>query len=149
VPLVFVFALQLLQRLAGAQQSDTTSGENAFLISLMTSIPVRRDLAMTGEITLRGRVWPITGLKEKLLAALRGGIKTVLIPEENAKDVVEIADSIKSGLEIIPVSRMDEVLARAMMRKPEPIEWDETTTTAAAVREEAPVEEEASTLTAH
>jgi ATP-dependent Lon protease len=94
-------------------------------------------------------VWPIAGLKEKLLAALRGGIKTVLIPEENAKDLVEIADSIKSGLEIVPVSRMDEVLARAMTRKPEPIEWDETTTTAAAAPEEAPVEEEASTLTAH
>jgi YVTN family beta-propeller protein len=84
-----------------------------------------------------------------VLAALRGGIKTVLIPEENAKDLVEIADSIKSGLEIVPVSRMDEVLARAMTRKPEPIEWDETTTTAAAVPEEAPVEEEAATLTAH
>ena len=76
-------------------------------------------------------------------------IKTVLIPEENAKDLVEIADSIKSGLEIVPVSRIDEVLARAMTRKPEPIEWDETTTTATAVPEEAPVEEEASTLTAH
>jgi ATP-dependent Lon protease len=94
-------------------------------------------------------VWPIAGLKEKLLAALRGGIKTVLIPEENAKDLVEIADSIKGGLEIVPVSRMDEVLARAMTRKPEPIEWDETTTIAAAVPEKAPVEEEASTLTAH
>ncbi len=79
---------------------------------------------MTGEITLRGRVWPIAGLKEKLLAALRGGIKTVLIREENAKDLVEISESIKSGLEIVPVSRMDEVLARAMTRKPEPIEWD-------------------------
>jgi len=73
----------------------------------------------------------------------------VLIPEENAKDLVEIADSIKSGLEIVPVSRMDEVLVRAMTRKPEPIEWEETTTTAAAVLEEASVEEEASTLTAH
>ena len=119
------------------------------IVSVMTGIPVRRDLAMTGEITLRGRVWPIAGLKEKLLAALRGGIKTVLIPEENAKDLVEIADSIKSGLEIVPVSRMDEVLARAMTRKPEPIEWDETTTTATAVSEEAPVEEETSTLTPH
>jgi ATP-dependent Lon protease len=117
------------------------------IVSLMTGIPVRRDLAMTGEITLRGRVWPIAGLKEKLLAALRGGIKTVLIPEENAKDLVEISESIKSGLEIVPVSRMDEVLARAMTRKPEPIEWDETT--AAAVPEEAPVEEEVSTFTAH
>ena len=77
------------------------------IVSVMTGIPVRRDLAMTGEITLRGRVWPIDGLKEKLLAALRGGIKTVLIPEENAKDLVEIADSIKSGLEIVPVSRID------------------------------------------
>jgi ATP-dependent Lon protease len=75
-----------------------------------------------------------------------GGIKTVLIPEENARDLVEIADSIKSRLEIVPVSHMDEVLARAMTRKPEPIEWDETTTTAPAVPEEAP---EASTLTAH
>ena len=136
----------------GATPKDGPSAGVAMataIVSVMTGIPVRRDLAMTGEITLRGRVWPIAGLKEKLLAALRGGIKTVLIPEENAKDFVEIADSIKSGLEIVPVSRMDEVLARAMTRKPEPIEWDETTTTAAAVPEEAPVEEEASTLTAH
>jgi ATP-dependent Lon protease len=78
---------------------------------------------------------------------LRGGIKTVLIPEENAKDLVEISESIKKGLEIVPVSRMDEVLARAMTRKPEPIEWDETTTAAASAA--TPVEEEASTLTAH
>ena len=136
----------------GATPKDGPSAGVAMvtaIVSVMTGIPVRRDLAMTGEITLRGRVWPIAGLKEKLLAALRGGIKTVLIPEENAKDLVEIADSIKSGLEIVPVSRMDEVLARAMTRKPEPIEWDETTTTATAVPEEAPVEEEASTLTAH
>jgi ATP-dependent Lon protease len=136
----------------GATPKDGPSAGVAMataIVSLMTGIPVRRDLAMTGEITLRGRVWPITGLKEKLLAALRGGIKTVLIPEENAKDLVEIADSIKSGLEIVPVSRMDEVLARAMTREPTPIEWDETTTTAAAVPEEVPVEEEASTLTAN
>src|SRR5438132_2492697 len=117
------------------------------IVSMMTGIPVRRDLAMTGEITLRGRVSPVAGPKEKLLAALRGGIKTVLIPEENAKDLMEISESIKKGLEIIPVSRMDEVLARAMTRKPEPIEWDETT--AAAASEATPVEEEASTLTAH
>jgi len=104
---------------------------------------------MTGEITLRGRVWPVAGLKEKLLAALRGGIKTVLIPEENAKDLVEISESIKKGLEIVPVSRMDEVLARAMTRKPEPIEWDETTTAPATAPEQTPVEEEAATLTAH
>jgi ATP-dependent Lon protease len=119
------------------------------IVSVMTGIPVRRDVAMTGEITLRGRVWPIAGLKEKLLAALRGGIKTVLIPEENAKDLVEIADSIKSGLEIVPISRMDEVFERAMTRKPEPIEWDETAIAAATAPKEARVEDEASTLIAH
>src|ERR1700681_3559514 len=136
----------------GATPKDGPSAGVAMvtaIVSVMTGVPVRRDLAMTGEITLRGRVWPIAGLKEKLLAALRGGIKTVLIPEENAKDLVEIADSIKSGLEIVPVSRMDEVLARAMTRKPEPIEWAETTTTAAAGPEEAPVAEKVSTLTSH
>ena len=113
----------------GATPKDGPSAGIAMttaMVSAMTGIPVRADVAMTGEITLRGRVWPIAGLKEKLLAALRGGIKTVLIPEENAKDLVEIADGIKSGLEIVPVSRMDEVLARAMTRKPEPIEWEET-----------------------
>ena len=136
----------------GATPKDGPSAGVAMataIVSVMTGIPVHRDVAMTGEITLRGRVWPIAGLKEKLLAALRGGIKTVLIPEENARDLVEIADSIKSGLEIVPVSRMDEVLARAMTRKPEAIEWDETTIIAAAVPEEAPVDEEASTLPAH
>ena len=97
----------------------------------MTGIPVRRDIAMTGEITLRGRVLPIGGLKEKLLAALRGGIKKVLIPEENAKDLVEIPDNVKSGLEIVPVSRMDEVIAHAFVRMPEPIEWDEEKAAAA------------------
>src|ERR1700688_1642309 len=136
----------------GATPKDGPSAGVAMvtaIVSIMTGIPVRRDVAMTGYIPLRGRVLPIGGLKEKLLAAARGGMKTVLIPEENAKDLVEIADSIKSGIEIGPVSRMDEVLARAMTRKPEPIEWDETTSTATAVPEEAPVEEEASTLTAH
>src|ERR1700729_1687157 len=136
----------------GATPKDGPSagvGMVTAIVSVMTGIPVHRDVAMTGEITLRGRVLPIAGLKEKLLAALRGGIKTVLIPEENAKDLVEISESVKKGLEIVPVSRMDEVLARAMTRKPEPIEWDETTTTPAAAPEEAPVEEEASTLTAH
>jgi ATP-dependent Lon protease len=136
----------------GATPKDGPSAGVAMataIVSVMTGIPVRRDVAMTGEITLRGRVWPIAGLKEKLLAALRGGIKTVLIPEENAKDLVEISESIKKGLEIVPVSRMDEVLARAMTRKPEPIEWDETTTTATAVPEETTLEEEGATLTAH
>jgi ATP-dependent Lon protease len=96
------------------------------IVSVMTGIPVRRDVAMTGEITLRGRVLPIGGLKEKLLAAARGGMKTVLIPEENAKDLVEISDTIKKGLEIVPVTRMDEVLKRALVRQPEAIEWDES-----------------------
>ena len=114
----------------GATPKDGPSAGVAMvtaIVSVMTGIPVRRDVAMTGEITLRGRVLPIGGLKEKLLAAHRGGIKTVLIPEENAKDLVEISDQIKGGLEIIPVSRMDEVLAQALTRKPEPIEWDEAT----------------------
>ena len=83
------------------------------------------DIAMTGEVTLRGRVLPIGGLKEKLLAALRGGIKKVLIPEENAKDLVDIPASVKNGLEIVPVSRMDQVLEHALIRLPEPIEWEE------------------------
>jgi ATP-dependent Lon protease len=103
---------------------------------------------MTGEITLRGRVLPIGGLKEKLLAAQRGGIKTVLIPEENAKDLVEINESIKKGLEIVPVSRMDEVLERALTRKPEPIEWDEANAKPVDVPAEQG-EEESPGLTAH
>ena len=94
------------------------------IVSMLTGIPVRRDLAMTGEITLRGRVLPIGGLKEKLLAALRGGIKKVLIPEDNAKDLVELPESVKNGLEIVPVSRMDEVLRHALVRQPVPAEWD-------------------------
>ena len=138
----------------GATPKDGPSAGVAMvtaIVSVMTGIPVRRDVAMTGEITLRGRVLPIGGLKEKLLAAARGGIKTVLIPEENAKDLVEISDSIKKGLEIIPVSRMDEVLARALVRKPEPIEWDEekAKAAAAAVAAEPAVEEDGSGLTAH
>jgi len=95
-------------------------------------------------------VLPIGGLKEKLLAALRGGIKTVVIPEENAKDLVEISDSVKSGLEIIPVTRMDEVLARALTRMPDPIEWEDKTDGKAAKTEPAAVDDdEASQLTAH
>src|SRR5690606_33588574 len=95
------------------------------IVSVLTGIPVRKDVAMTGEITLRGRVLPIGGLKEKLLAALRGGIKKVLIPEENAKDLADIPDNVKSGLEIVPVSRVGEVLQHALVRMPEPIEWTE------------------------
>ena len=135
----------------GATPKDGPSAGVAMvtaIVSVMTGIPVHRDVAMTGEITLRGRVLPIGGLKEKLLAAHRGGIKTVLIPEENAKDLVEINDSIKSGLDIIPVSRMDEVLARALVRKPEPITWEEATAKPIDVPDPA-VEEDSSGLTAH
>jgi len=95
------------------------------MVSTLTGIPVRADVAMTGEVTLRGRVLAIGGLKEKLLAALRGGIKTVLIPEENRKDLAEIPANVKEGLEIIPVAHVDEVLARALTSVPEAIEWTE------------------------
>jgi ATP-dependent Lon protease len=95
------------------------------IVSTLTGIAVHRDVAMTGEVTLRGRVLPIGGLKEKLLAALRGGIKTVLIPQENEKDLAEIPANITSGLEIIPVSHVDQVLARALVSPLVPIEWTE------------------------
>jgi ATP-dependent Lon protease len=138
----------------GATPKDGPSAGVAMvtaIVSVMTGIPARRDVAMTGEITLRGRVLPIGGLKEKLLAASRGGMRTVLIPEENAKDLVEISESIKKNLDIIPVSRMDEVLARALVRKPEAIEWDEEKAKPAepAVATEAPAEDDSSVLTAH
>jgi len=93
------------------------------MISTLTAIPVRRDIAMTGEVTLRGRVLPIGGLKEKLLAALRGGIRTVLIPAENEKDLTEIPASVKEALDIIPVGHVDEVLAKALTKTMTPIEW--------------------------
>jgi len=95
------------------------------MISTLTGIPVRRDVAMTGEVTLRGRVLPIGGLKEKLLAALRGGITTVLIPSENEKDVAELPETVKQGIEIVPVSHVDEVLARALAEPVSPIEWSD------------------------
>jgi len=95
------------------------------IISTLTGIPVRRDIAMTGEVTLRGRVLPIGGLKEKLLAALRGGITMVLIPAENEKDLAEIPANILAGLEIVPVAHVDEVLARALATPVVPIEWTE------------------------
>ncbi len=119
----------------GATPKDGPSAGVAMataIVSVMTGIPVRKDVAMTGEITLRGRVLPIGGLKEKLLAALRGGIKKVLIPEENAKDLADIPDNVKSGMEIIPVSRVGEVLRHALVRMPEPIEWTEPVDTAPA-----------------
>jgi ATP-dependent Lon protease len=137
----------------GATPKDGPSAGVAMvtaIVSVMTGIPARRDVAMTGEITLRGRVLPIGGLKEKLLAALRGGIKTVLIPEENVKDLADIPDSVKNRLEIIPVSRMDEVIARALVRKPEPITWEEPVVKAEVPpAPEASVEEDQSGLTAH
>jgi ATP-dependent Lon protease len=112
----------------GATPKDGPSAGVAMttvIVSVMTGIPIRKDIAMTGEITLRGRVLPIGGLKEKLLAALRGGIKTVLIPQENAKDLVEIPDNVKNGLEILPMNHIDEVLKIALTKELIPIEWTE------------------------
>jgi ATP-dependent Lon protease len=123
----------------GATPKDGPSAGVAMvtaIISVLTGIEVRKDVAMTGEISLRGRVLPIGGLKEKLLAALRGGIKTVLIPEENVKDLAEIPDEVKSKLAIVPVSRVDDVLKTALVRVPEPISWQEEPA-AAKVAEEA------------
>ena len=102
------------------------------IVSVLTGIPVRRDIAMTGEVTLRGNVLPIGGLKEKLLAALRGGITTVLIPKDNEKDLAEIPDVVKDGLKIIPMSNVMDVLELALTKMPEPIEWDEAAEAAKA-----------------
>jgi ATP-dependent Lon protease len=110
----------------GATPKDGPSAGVAMvtsIVSVLTGIAVRRDVAMTGEITLRGRVLPIGGLKEKLLAALRGGIKTVLIPAENEKDLAEIPDNVKRGLEIIPVANVDDLLSKALVAPLVPIEW--------------------------
>jgi ATP-dependent Lon protease len=112
----------------GATPKDGPSAGVAMvtsIVSVLTGIAVRKDVAMTGEVTLRGNVLPIGGLKEKLLAALRGGIKTVLIPKDNVKDLREIPDNVKEGLEIIPVETVSQVLDVALVRKPEPIEWDD------------------------
>jgi len=112
----------------GATPKDGPSagvGMATSIISVLTGIPVRRDVAMTGEVTLRGRVLPIGGLKEKLLAALRAGIKTVLIPQDNEKDLAEIPDNVKQGLKIIPVSSVDEVIKVALVRQPEAVTWEE------------------------
>ena len=131
----------------GATPKDGPSAGVAMvtaIISVLTGIPVRKDVAMTGEITLRGRVLPIGGLKEKLLAALRAGIKKVVIPEENVKDLAEIPETIKNALEIIPVSRMDEVLKVALVRMPEPITWEEPATTVAGA-----ADRDTSHITAH
>ncbi|WP_370229814.1 endopeptidase La [Salipiger bermudensis] len=120
---------------AGATPKDGPSAGLAMvtaIVSVLTGLPVRKDIAMTGEVTLRGNASAIGGLKEKLLAALRGGIKTVLIPEENEKDLAELPDNVKEGLEIIPVKHVSEVLEIALIGKPEPIEWDEEAEEAAA-----------------
>jgi ATP-dependent Lon protease len=112
----------------GATPKDGPSAGLAMvtsIVSVLTQIPVRRDIAMTGEVSLRGNAMPIGGLKEKLLAALRGGIKTVLIPEENEKDLAEIPDNVKDGMKIIPVSHVSDVLKHALVHQPEPIDWDE------------------------
>lgn len=134
----------------GATPKDGPSAGVAMgtaIISVLTGIPVRKDVAMTGEITLRGRVLPIGGLKEKLLAALRGGIKTVIIPEENVKDLAEIPDEIKTKLELVPAKHMEEVLKTALVRVPEAIQWDEADDQAAAALAES--DESGPRVTAH
>jgi ATP-dependent Lon protease len=118
----------------GATPKDGPSAGVAMLtsiVSVLTGTPVRKDVAMTGEITLRGRVLPIGGLKEKLLAALRGGLKKVLIPQENEKDLAEIPENVKKGLEIIPVATADDVLKYALTAVPQPITWTEADEAAA------------------
>jgi ATP-dependent Lon protease len=134
----------------GATPKDGPSAGLAMvtsIVSVLTGIPVRKDIAMTGEVSLRGNAMPIGGLKEKLLAALRGGIKTVFIPEENAKDLAEIPANVKEGLKIIPVTHVREVLAQALVRQPEPVEWDEAAEEAAAAARAA--EAKAPAQTAH
>jgi ATP-dependent Lon protease len=119
----------------GATPKDGPSAGLAMvtsIVSVLTGIPVRKDIAMTGEVTLRGNALAIGGLKEKLLAALRGGITTVFIPEENEKDIADLPDSVKDGLKIIPVTHVSEVLAQALVGQPEPIEWDQAAEDAAA-----------------
>ena len=136
----------------GATPKDGPSAGIAMvtsIVSVLTQIPVRKDVAMTGEVTLRGNVLPIGGLKEKLLAALRGGIKTVLIPAENEKDLAEIPANVKEGLEIIPVSHVTEVLPRALVRMPEAVEWDEEAEEAAAAAAAAAALSDGSATIAH
>jgi ATP-dependent Lon protease len=119
----------------GATPKDGPSAGIAMvtsIVSVLTKIPVKANLAMTGEITLRGRVLPIGGLKEKLLAALRGGIKTVVIPKDNEKDLAEIPDNVKKSLSIMPVTDVDEVIRLSLVRVPEPVEWVDVETQAAA-----------------
>jgi ATP-dependent Lon protease len=128
----------------GATPKDGPSAGVAMvtsIVSVLTNIAVRKDVAMTGEVTLRGNVLPIGGLKEKMLAAHRGGIKTVIIPKDNVKDLREIPDNIKAGLEIIPVEHVSEVLKAALVSVPEPIEWSEEEAAAAAAATPDPAAE--------
>jgi ATP-dependent Lon protease len=128
----------------GATPKDGPSAGIAMvtsIVSVLTGIPVRRDVAMTGEVTLRGNVLPIGGLKEKLLAALRGGITTVMIPADNVKDLREIPDNVKNGLELIPVANVTDVLRTALVRMPEPIAWDESAEAAKAAATPPPPSE--------
>ncbi|MEO0710725.1 MAG: endopeptidase La [Pseudomonadota bacterium] len=136
----------------GATPKDGPSAGIAMvtsIVSVLSQIPVRKDIAMTGEVTLRGNVLPIGGLKEKLLAALRGGIKTVLIPADNEKDLREIPDNVKDGLEIIPVGHVSEVLKLALVSTPEAIEWDEEAEEAAAAARAAEAASSEGGATAH
>ncbi|MEM9639424.1 MAG: S16 family serine protease, partial [Pseudomonadota bacterium] len=136
----------------GATPKDGPSAGLAMvtsIVSVLTKIPVRKDIAMTGEVSLRGNAMPIGGLKEKLLAALRGGITTVLIPEENAKDLPEIPENVKAGLKIIPVSHVSDVLKHALVRTPEPIEWDQEAEEAAAAAAMAGSSDANDAATAH
>jgi ATP-dependent Lon protease len=119
----------------GATPKDGPSAGLAMatsIISVITGIPVRRDVAMTGEVTLRGRALPIGGLKEKLLAALRAGIKTVLIPADNEKDLADIPDNVKNNMKIVPVKSVEDVLKVALVRQPEAIDWVEPDAVVAA-----------------
>ena len=130
----------------GATPKDGPSAGVAMvtsIVSVLTQIPVRKDIAMTGEVTLRGNVRATGGLKEKLLAALRGGIKTVLIPADNEKDLAEIPDNVKEGLTIIPVSNVREVLKAALVRMPEPVEWEEAAEEARALAGRAAAQSDA------
>ncbi len=136
----------------GATPKDGPSAGLAMvtsIVSVITGIPVRKDIAMTGEVTLRGNALAIGGLKEKLLAALRGGITTVFIPQDNEKDLAEIPDNVKAGLKIIPVSHVREVLALALVRQPAAVEWDEEAEEAAAAARQAARDAASMGQTAH
>jgi len=129
----------------GATPKDGPSagvGMTTAIVSVLTGIAVRKDIAMTGEITLRGRVLPIGGLKEKLLAALRGGLKTVLIPKDNEKDLADIPDNVKRGLKIVPISTIDELLMNALVTPPKAIEWADAEDGAAIAAPVVPQKEE-------